>query len=122
MVACESGKSDIVPLYNGLYSSKAPDFTSETDELKKAINLQRRNQKLSKEDKKIIQTAQKSANLVLNYGKKALILLAARGIGPTTTTRILQKNFDSKDEDELFLDILEAERRFERTRQFWDKK
>ncbi|MFX1451529.1 MAG: DEAD/DEAH box helicase [Promethearchaeota archaeon] len=91
-------------------------------ELKKAINLQQRNQKLSKEEKKIIKTAEKSANLVLNYGKKAIIVLAARGVGPSTTVRILQKNYDSKDEEELFLDILEAERRFERTRQFWDAK
>ncbi|NVM01250.1 MAG: DEAD/DEAH box helicase [Candidatus Helarchaeota archaeon] len=91
-------------------------------ELKKSINLQQRNQKLSKEEKKIIQTAQKSANLVLNYGRKAIIVLAARGVGPTTTIRILEKNYDSKDEEELFLDILEAERRFERTRQFWDSK
>ncbi|MHA1298528.1 MAG: DEAD/DEAH box helicase [Candidatus Helarchaeota archaeon] len=90
--------------------------------LKKAINLQRRNQKLSKEEKKIIQTAQKSASLVLNYGKQAIIVLAARGVGPTTTIRILQKNYDFKDDELLFLDILEAERRFERTRQFWDSK
>ncbi|MHA1377510.1 MAG: DEAD/DEAH box helicase [Candidatus Helarchaeota archaeon] len=91
-------------------------------ELKRAINLQRRNQKLSKEEKKLIFTAQKSANLVLNYGKKGIIVLAARGVGPTTTVRILEKNYDSKNEEDLFLDILEAERRFERTRQFWDSK
>lgn len=92
------------------------------NELKRVINLQKRNQNLSKEEIKIIRTAEKSANLVLNYGKKAIIVLAARGVGPTTTTRILQKNFESKSEEELFLEIIEAERQFERTRQFWNSK
>jgi hypothetical protein len=39
VIACEAGESEIIPLYHDLYSSAAPDFTSETEELKKAINM-----------------------------------------------------------------------------------
>lgn len=39
VVACETGESRIVPLYNRLYSIDAPDCKGENEEIKKAIGL-----------------------------------------------------------------------------------
>ncbi|MEM4724790.1 MAG: hypothetical protein QXP01_07240, partial [Candidatus Hadarchaeum sp.] len=58
-----------------------------------------------------------AANLVLSYGKRAVIALSGRGIGPQTAARILSKN--SSDEA-FYRDILQAERIYSRTRRFWD--
>jgi ATP-dependent Lhr-like helicase len=44
--------------------------------------------------------------------------MAARGVGPHTASRILGR--PHKDEDEFYLDILEAEREYAATRPFWD--
>ena len=63
-------------------------------------------------------TAWRSAGLIQNYGKRAGIVLAARGVGPTTATRILRRHLGR--EDDLYLSVLRAERDFERTRMFWD--
>ncbi len=57
------------------------------------------------------------ANLIRAYGKKAIIALAGRGVGPETAARILRKMH--KDLDSLIKDIIEAERTFARTHRFW---
>lgn len=74
--------------------------------------------KLTSEEEKQWQTAWRSANLVQTYGKNAIIALTARGVGPTTATRILHTRH--RTEDEFYLDIIRAERNFLRTRMFWD--
>ncbi len=58
------------------------------------------------------------ANLVMCYGRRAVLALNAYGVGPETASKILAKPF--KNEDEFFKELLEAERRFIRTRRFWD--
>jgi len=68
-------------------------------------------------DEKDVERAYKNANLVLSYGKKAVIALAAHGIGPNTAARILAK---SNTDEKFYRYILESERDFARTRNFWD--
>ncbi len=59
----------------------------------------------------------RSANLVMNYGKRAVYALNTLGVGVSTATKILSKHFKS---DEDFLkELIEAEKRFLRTRFFW---
>jgi ATP-dependent Lhr-like helicase len=60
-----------------------------------------------------------SAGLVLTYGKKAIMVLAARGVGPQTASRILAK--DARGDGTLFKDILEAEKNYIRTRMYWSQ-
>lgn len=84
------------------------------------LNLKERGKELGEEDRKIYERAQKSANLVLSYGKKAIIAMAAYGVGPTTATRILAKPY--KNDTEFFQEIIEAEKQFVRTRPFWNNK
>ena len=58
------------------------------------------------------------ANLIMCYGKKAVYALNTYGIGVDTASKILAKPF--RNEDEFFAELLEAEKRFIRTRRFWD--
>ncbi len=58
------------------------------------------------------------ANLVMCYGKKAVYALNTYGVGADTASKILAKPFRS--EKDFFAELLEAERRFIRTRRFWD--
>jgi len=88
------------------------------DSLGKVIQKKKRNQKLTGEEEKEWMTAWRAAGLVQNYGRKAGVVLAGRGIGPTTAARVLRKHIMK--EDDLYLSILKAEREFERTRMFWD--
>ncbi len=98
-----------------LVAATYPNDTSLINVVKKKVA----NRKLTNEEEKIWETAWKSANLVQTYGKKALIVLNARGVGPTTAVRILHTYHRS--EEELYLDVIRAERNYLRTRMFWDR-
>lgn len=73
---------------------------------------------LTEEEEKTWLTAWRNASLVQTYGKRAIVALAARGVGPTTATRILGRFH--RTEEEFYLDIIRAERDYVRTRAFWD--
>jgi len=64
--------------------------------------------------------ARRTADLVLSHGKKALIALQVKGIGPETAFRILGKMHTS--EDDFYMDLLQAKIQYLRTKPFWDKK
>ncbi|UCG01008.1 MAG: DEAD/DEAH box helicase [Candidatus Heimdallarchaeota archaeon] len=83
--------------------------------LKKSIS---KDIKLTREEKKEINTAKKSADLILSFGKKAAFVLAGRGIGPTTAIRILRS--PQKDKEDLLALIYKHEADFARTREYWD--
>jgi len=70
------------------------------------------------EQEKQTERAYKSASLVQSHGKRAVIALAARGVGPRNAARIINKL--REDEDEFYRDILRREREYARTRSFWD--
>ncbi|MBS7250707.1 MAG: DEAD/DEAH box helicase [Candidatus Freyarchaeota archaeon] len=91
----------------------------EDSEFSKILKLRKNGAKLSKEEEKIFQNGIKTANLVINYGKKAIICLAGRGIGPLTANRILSKEL--KTESDFYRAIIDAEKEFVRTREFWNK-
>ncbi len=57
------------------------------------------------------------ANLVMCYGKRAIYALNTFGVGVNTAIRILSKFYRS--EDEFLKELIEAEKRFIRTRIFW---
>jgi ATP-dependent Lhr-like helicase len=62
--------------------------------------------------------AHRRANLVQAHGERAIVALAARGVGPTNAARIIGKL--REDEDDFYRDILAREREYARTRSFWD--
>jgi ATP-dependent Lhr-like helicase len=71
---------------------------------------------LTDEEKKLFEHLMKTANLVLIYGKKAVIALMAYGVGPETAKRALAIN----DEVEFYSKLYELEKLFIRTRKYWD--
>jgi ATP-dependent Lhr-like helicase len=74
--------------------------------------------KPKEKEKKIIKRLFTNANLVLSYGRKAILAMRARGIGPKTAARILARHYET--EEEFLREILSAEINYARTRRFWD--
>ena len=90
-----------------------------TDELlEQAIRRHRAGTKLTPEEQKALRKGRENANVVLNYGKPALIAMAGRGIGPTVVKRIMAGSH-GRPEKEFYLLILENEKQFIRTREWW---
>ncbi|HZD42460.1 MAG TPA: DEAD/DEAH box helicase, partial [Methanomicrobiales archaeon] len=58
----------------------------------------------------------RNANIVLSSGKKAVMALAAKGVGPEIASRILSTWTEG---DAFYREILKAERNFIRTHRFW---
>jgi ATP-dependent Lhr-like helicase len=81
--------------------------------------LERRSAKaqLNEEDRAELSKARRAADLVLSYGKKAVVAQTVYGIGPQTASRILAQMHDG--EEAFYRDLLEAKIRFVTTRQFW---
>ncbi len=102
-VVCRSGL--LVPCYWG--TAKLSDLMKKREE----------KTQLSDEERAELSRARRSADLVLSYGKKAVVAQTVYGIGPQTASRILA---ELRDDEELFYrDLLEAKIRFVTTRQFW---
>jgi ATP-dependent Lhr-like helicase len=93
-----------------LMASIQPYAKSQFDVLKKGP--------ANDEQKKELKRIYKNANLVMAHGKKAVIALVGRGVGPDTAARILARY--QSEEDEFLRDILAAEIMYARTKRFWD--
>ncbi|CCQ35974.1 ATP-dependent DNA helicase [Natronomonas moolapensis 8.8.11] len=70
------------------------------------------------EQRKQTERAHRAASLVQSHGKKAVIALAARGVGPRNAAFVI--NNHREDEDDFYRDIIERERQYARTNSFWD--
>jgi ATP-dependent Lhr-like helicase len=75
-----------------------------------------RKPKKNAEERAIEQRLIKSANIGLSSGKKAVIALSARGVGPEKASRILGTQVDG---DAFYREILKAERNFIQTHRYW---
>ncbi len=60
----------------------------------------------------------KNAHLVRERGMQAIMVMAARGIGPETASRLLEVTY--RNEDDLIRAILNGEMDYAKTRRFWD--
>lgn len=72
---------------------------------------------LTEEERTELSKARRSADLVLSYGRKAVVAQTVYGIGPQTASRILAEMHE--DEEKFYSSLLEAKIRFVTTRQFW---
>lgn len=105
------GDRVVCPLCGGVMIAALHTSQREKEELLKK-------ERISKEERREIRRIYTNANLVMTYGKRAILALMARGIGPTTAARILRKAHS--DENSFLKDILEAEVTYARTKRFWD--
>ncbi len=68
----------------------------------------------------------RNANLVLSHGVRAVVALAARGVGPEIAARIIRRfnpalqGTETEEEYSFYRHILEEERKYARTRRFWE--
>jgi ATP-dependent Lhr-like helicase len=83
----------------------------------KVVKKRVRGEKLTRSEEKEYKAASLSAELVSRYGKTALLVLAGRGIGATTASRILRPGL--KDRLEILRAIAKGELQYERTRPYW---
>ncbi len=93
-----------------LMAAVQPYVKSQLDLLKKGPT--------NEDQKKELKRIYKNANLVMAHGKKAVLALVGRGVGPDTAARILARY--QTEEDEFLRDILAAEIMYARTKRFWD--
>lgn len=77
-----------------------------------------RKKERTEEEERWLRRLTNEAHLVATYGKKAVLALAGRGVGPETAARILAQL--RPDEISFLRDILAAEINYARTRSFWD--
>ncbi|MCL2334048.1 MAG: DEAD/DEAH box helicase [Candidatus Methanoplasma sp.] len=80
----------------------------------KTIKMRERNE----QEKKDALRVSRNANLVNEYGKRAAIVLAGRGIGPDNASRILRSMHS--DEDDFLREIMNAEVLYAKNKRFWD--
>ena len=72
--------------------------------------------KKTAEERAVEQRLLRNANIVLSSGKKAVVALAGRGVGPDTASRILGTLTEG---DAFYREILKAERNFVQTHRYW---
>ena len=108
---CERCKSRLLaPLYHG----------QNVEHLKETLKRRQEKGTLAEEELKELSQARRRADLVLSYGKQAILALMVRGVGAETASRILGKMHPS--ENEFYMDLLRAKIQYIRTRQFWEDK
>lgn len=72
----------------------------------------------TEDEERLVRRAIREAHLVGTYGKRAVLALAGRGVGPETASRILAHQ--RAHETDFLRDVLAAEIQYAKTRSFWD--
>jgi len=82
------------------------------------LKKKRNRENLDENERKVLTRARRSADLVISYGKRAVIAQSVYGIGPQTASRVLAIMHDK--EEEFYKDLLDAKLQFIATRAFWN--
>ncbi|MCL4391585.1 DEAD/DEAH box helicase [Candidatus Parvarchaeota archaeon] len=98
--------------YIGFYKLKQKELYEPV--LRKAF----KNKKLNREEQLLLENVKQNGALYLGYDKQACIVGSAYGVGAKTASRILSAY--SKDNDELIDKIIEAEKNYIETKDFWN--
>ncbi len=75
-------------------------------------------EKLTEEERRGLSQARRAADLVLSYGKQAILAMLTWGVGPQTAASILARMHTQ--DDEFYADLLKAKLKYTETRRFWD--
>ncbi|HVP26462.1 MAG TPA: DEAD/DEAH box helicase [Candidatus Bathyarchaeia archaeon] len=99
----------------------SPLYPSENAKrLREILEKRRAGKELSEEELGDLARTRRMADLVLSYGKKAVIALEVKGVGPETAFRVLGKMHPK--EDEFYMDLLKAKIQYLKTKPYWDNK
>src|SRR3989441_4672402 len=82
------------------------------------LRRKRTKQSLDESELKALTRSRRSADLVMAYGRRAVIAQSVYGIGPQTASRVLARMHES--DDEFYKDLLEAKLQFITTRPYWN--
>ena len=72
---------------------------------------------LTTDERRWLEKVERTSDLIIVYQKRAIIALAARGVGPKSASKILRGMYDT--DLEFFKALLKAERQFIRTKKYW---
>lgn len=73
--------------------------------------------RLDRKEVATLKEALQYAGLISSYGAKAVVALSVYGVGPKGAARILMMR--KHDEHSFFIDLLEAQKNFIRTKKYW---
>jgi ATP-dependent Lhr-like helicase len=95
-------------------------LSQDAKRLAEVLRNRRKGKELSDEELKELTQARRKADLILSYGKTAIVALEVKGVGPETASRILGKMHAK--EDGFYMDLLKAKIQYLKTRGYWEKK
>jgi len=111
------GKADEEPRCDRCGSGLLSPLFWENGDERQLVKRKLEGETLAKEEVEKLARLRRAADLVLSYGKRALIALSIYGIGPQTASRILAKM--PEDEEEFYRMLLDAKLKFIATRPYW---
>jgi ATP-dependent Lhr-like helicase len=82
------------------------------------LRKKRNKEDLDENEQKALAKARRAADLVISYGKRAVIAQSVYGIGPQTASRVLAVMQDQ--DEEFYKDLLDAKLQFISTRPYWN--
>jgi ATP-dependent Lhr-like helicase len=82
------------------------------------LKKKRSKENLDENEQKVLARARRSADLVISYGRRAVIAQSVYGIGPQTASRVLATMHDR--DEEFYEDLLDAKLQFIATRPYWN--
>jgi len=82
------------------------------------LRKKRDKETLDENEQKALTRARRSADLVIAYGKRAVLAQSVYGIGPQTASRVLAKMHEN--DEEFYKDLLEAKLQFIATKPYWN--
>lgn len=100
---CGSGRITVLKPYERDKENLIKDYT--------------KNKELSEKEMKTVEKLERKADYVLTYGKKFVVALSGKGVGPETAIRILAKQHVNQ--KKFFEAIMEKEKEYTRTKKYW---
>ena len=88
--------------------------------LRSLLKRRQEGEELTPEELNELIYARRTADLILSYGKKAIVALQIKGVGPETAFRILGRMHPN--DDDFYMDLLKAKIQYLRTKPFWQEK
>jgi ATP-dependent Lhr-like helicase len=95
----------------------SPMISIYSDEYKAVVDKKVSGKRLTRKETGVLKEALQYAGLISSYGAKATVALSVYGVGPKSAARILMMR--KHDEHSFFMDLLEAQKNFIRTKKYW---
>ena len=92
-------------------------ITIYSDDYKKIVEKKLKGKRLDRRERKTMDEMMRYSGLFEAYGPKAAIALSVYGVGHRSAARALMML--RRSETDFFIDLLDAQRNFIRTRKYW---